>query len=271
MMALEFKFLWASMIAYMAAGSLSIIGAVLKKNIEKIFLALMVAAILLLALFIGIRWGQVGNGPFSTMFDILYSNIFSMSLIYTLAYWRIKQIRPTALLVFPLFFVMIGWMAVTDSEPASLPPTFDTIWLIFHVLFGKVFLGSLLVSTVIAAAIVLRSISVKLESLNRLPDDASLDELAYRFVAVALIFNMLMLVSGAIWAQDAWGRYWAWDPLETWSFMTWLMLALAMHTRITYKMKPVSTALMVISVFVLAFLTLFGIPFISEQPHKGVI
>lgn len=270
-MALEFKFLWASMIAYVAAGSLSIIGAILKKNIEKFFLALMVAALLLLSVFIGIRWWQVGNGPFSTMFDILYSNIFSLSLIYTLAYWRIKQIRPTALLAFPLFFVMIGWMAVTDSEPAVLPPTFDTVWLIFHVLFGKVFLGSLLVSSVIAAAILFRRADVKMEILSKLPNDSSLDELAYRFVAVGLIFNILMLVSGAIWAQDAWGRYWAWDPLETWSFMTWLMLALAMHTRVTYKTTPVTSAIMVISVFVLAFLTLFGVPFISEQPHKGVI
>jgi len=270
-MALEFKFLWASLIAYVAAGSLSIIGAVFKKNIEKFFLVLMVAALILLGFFIGIRWSQVGNGPFSTMFDILYSNIFSLSLIYTLAYWRIKQIRATALLVFPLFFIMIGWMAVTDSEPAVLPPTFDTIWLIFHVLFGKVFLGSLFVSSVIAAAILLRRAGVAIESLKKLPDDSSLDELAYRFVAVGLIFNMLMLVSGAIWAQDAWGRYWAWDPLETWSFMTWLTLALVMHTRVTYKTTPVTSALMVISVFVLAFLTLFGIPFLSEQPHKGVI
>lgn len=270
-MALEFKFLWASLIAYMAAGSLTVIGAVLKKNIEKFFLVLMAAAIILLGFFIGMRWRQIGNGPFSTMFDILYSNIFSMSLIYTLAYWRIRQIRPTALLVFPLFFVMIGWMAVTDSEPAVLPPTFDTIWLVFHILFGKVFLGALLVSTVVAAAILLRRAGVMIESLNKLPDDSSLDELAYRFVAVGLIFNILMLVSGAIWAQDAWGRYWAWDPLETWSFMTWLLLALAMHTRIIYKTTPVISAIMVISVFVLAFLTLFGIPFISEQPHKGVI
>lgn len=270
-MALEFKILWASLIAYMAAGSLTVIGAVLKKNIEKFFLLLMVAAIILLGIFIGIRWGQVGNGPFSTMFDILYSNIFSMSLVYTLAYWRIRQIRPTALFVFPLFFVMIGWMAVTDNEPAVLPPTFDTIWLVFHVLFGKVFLGSLLVSTAVAASILLRRAGIMIDSLNKLPDDNSLDELAYRFVAVGLIFNILMLVAGAIWAQDAWGRYWAWDPLETWSFMTWLMLALAMHTRVTYNTTPVTSALMVISVFVLAFLTLFGVPFISEQPHKGVI
>jgi ABC-type transport system involved in cytochrome c biogenesis permease subunit len=270
-MALEFKFLWSSLIVYVAAGSLAVIGTVLGRNVERIFLALMTAALLLLGFFIGVRWIQVGHGPFSTMFDILYSNIFSLSLIYTLAYWRIKQIRPTAPFVFPLFLVMIGWLAVTDMDAAVLPPTFDTIWLIFHVAFGKVFLGSLLVSAAIAASILLRRAGVSIEGLKKLPDDESLDELAYRFVAVGLIFNILMLVSGAIWAQDAWGRYWAWDPLETWSFMTWLLLALAMHARVTFKTTPAAGAVMVIAMFVVAFLTLFGIPFISEQPHKGVI
>lgn len=270
-MAIEFKFLWASLIGYAAAGSLAIIGVVLKKNLEKIFLAVMVTAILLLAVFIGIRWAAVGNGPFSTMFDILYSNVFSLSLIYTLAYWRIRQIRPTAALVFPFFFLMIGWMAVSDKDSAVLPPTFDTVWLIFHVGFGKIFLGSLLVASVIAGVILLRRRGVSSDWLKKLPDDKSLDELAYRFVAVGMIFNILMLVAGAIWAQDAWGRYWAWDPLETWSFLTWLLLATAMHARITYKTTPIVGAVMVICVFALAFLTLFGVPFISVQPHKGVI
>ena len=80
-----------------------------------------------------------------------------------------------------------------------------------------------------------------------------------------------MLIAGAIWAQDAWGRYWAWDPLETWSFITWLLLALALHVRVTFKPTPVRTAWMVMVVFVMAFLTFFGVPFISESTHKGAV
>jgi ABC-type transport system involved in cytochrome c biogenesis permease subunit len=104
---------------------------------------------------------------------------------------------------------------------------------------------------------------------QRLPDDLRLDDLAYRFMALALIFNALMLIAGAIWAQDAWGRYWAWDPLETWAFITWLLLAVALHVRVTFKPKPRGSSVMVFAVFVIGFLTFFGVPFISAGPHKG--
>jgi len=81
----------------------------------------------------------------------------------------------------------------------------------------------------------------------------------------------LMLVAGAVWAQDAWGRYWAWDPLETWAFVTWLTLAGFLHARASLKLAPAAGAAMIMAVFVVAFLTFFGVPFVSMAPHKGAI
>jgi len=86
-----------------------------------------------------------------------------------------------------------------------------------------------------------------------------------------LIFDSLMLIAGAVWAQDAWGRYWAWDPIETWAFLTWLMLGAALHVRITFKPSPRRGAILVLATFVLGFLTFFGVPFITMAPHKGAV
>ena len=105
----------------------------------------------------------------------------------------------------------------------------------------------------------------------RLPADGRLDELAYRCMALGFIFETLMLIAGAIWAQDAWGRYWAWDPLETWAFVTWLTLAFALHARATSRLSPRAASWLVIAVFVIAFLTFFGVPFVSTSPHKGAV
>jgi len=74
------------------------------------------------------------------------------------------------------------------------------------------------------------------------------------FMALGIIFQTLMLISGAIWAQDAWGRYWAWDPLETWSFITWIMLAFALHWRLTMKSSPAVGSWMILGVFVFSAL-----------------
>ena len=96
-----------------------------------------------------------------------------------------------------------------------------------------------------------------------------LDQMAWRFMGVALVFESLMLIAGAVWAQDAWGRYWDWDPLETAAFITWLALAAAIHVRLSYRTAPWVGALMIFGVFTLAFLTFFGVPFVSMAVHQG--
>jgi len=79
-----------------------------------------------------------------------------------------------------------------------------------------------------------------------------------------------MLMFGAIWAQDAWGRYWAWDPLETWAFLTWMSVIFVLHWRLNYSRQAIYAAL-VVGCFTLAFLTFFGVPLLSTAPHKGMI
>jgi hypothetical protein len=90
------------------------------------------------------------------------------------------------------------------------------------------------------------------------------------YLVIAFLFESMMLLTGAIWAQDAWGRYWAWDPLETWAFLTWLALAFGLHLKIWLRPPAVVWSGMVTAVFVLAFVTFFGVPFVSDVPHKGV-
>ena len=192
-------------------------------------------------------------------------------LAFALAYWRIPAVRASAAVVMPIVFVMMGWLLMTSPGEGHLPPTYHTIWLFIHIGFGKVFLGAVLVAVGLAGVVLLRFKGLGLRRLSGLPADERLCDLAFRFMALGLIFETLMLVAGAIWAQDAWGRYWAWDPLETWAFVTWLTLAFALHARLAYTQRPHHGALLIIAVFVLAFLTFFGVPFISTAPHKGAV
>jgi ABC-type transport system involved in cytochrome c biogenesis permease subunit len=243
---------------------------VFKKRPEQTVLLLLTVGLLLHTAAIGLRWERLGHGPFITMYEILSSNLWSLSLIFTLAYWRFTPVRPIAAIVMPILFMMMGWLMITNPGEGSVPPTYDTIWLYIHILLGKVFLGSVLVALGLSGVVLTRTLAGE-SCFQRMPGNSSLVELAYRFMAVALIFDSLMLVSGAIWAQDAWGRYWNWDPLETWAFLTWLSLALAIHTRATFKPSPVTASVMVLLVFVLGFLTFFGVPFLSQAPHKGMV
>ena len=267
----ELAWLWAGLVCYVLAGSVAIIAVVLNKRPERTVLALMAAGLTLHAVSIMLRWTRLGHGPFITMFEILSSNVWSLTVIFTIAYWRVRALRPTAAVVMPVLFVMMGWLLMTSPGEGHLPPTYHTIWLYVHIGLGKVFLGSVLVAVGIAGIILLRTGGIATARLSALPDNARLEDLAFRFMILGFVFETLMLIAGAIWAQDEWGRYWAWDPLETWSFMTWLTLAFFLHLRVTCKLRPQWAASAIMLVFVLAFLTFFGVPFVSEVPHQGAV
>lgn len=267
----ELRVLWMALAAYVVAGSIGIIGVLLKKRPERSVLGLMLLGLLLHTAAIALRWERLGHGPYVTMYEILSSNLWSMMCAFTLAYWRVPQIRPSAAVVMPILFLVMGWMLMSSAVEGHLPPTYHTTWLYIHIGFGKVFFGAVLVALGISGVILLRASAYGAGRFERLPPDANLSELAFRCMAIGFVFETLMLIAGAIWAQDAWGRYWAWDPLETWAFLTWLVLAGSLHARFTYQLSPRAGALLVVVVFVVAFLTFFGVPFISKTPHQGAV
>lgn len=270
-MTTELQLLWLALMLYTLAGSTAVGAAVLAKRPERIILATIMIGLAVHAVSLGLRWERLGHGPFITLFEILSSNVWSLLAIFALAYWRVPALRSAAVVVMPVLFVMMAWLLVTSPAAGHFPPTYRTVWLYVHLLFGKVFLGMVLIAVGVSGLILLRHAGTGAAALARLPDEVRLEELAFRFIMVGFIFEALMLVAGAIWAQDAWGRYWAWDPLETWAFATWLTLAFFIHLRVTIKLRPCYSAALIMAVFVLAFLTFFGVPFVSTAPHKGAV
>ena len=208
---------------------------------------------------LALRWERIGHGPFINLYEILSSNVWSLTFALLLFMMLAPGYRFVARWVMPLILMLILWLLLTPVKDTFLPPTYNTIWLYFHVLSGKFFLGLLMLATALALA-----------GYTRDKDRINSANLSYLLLVFALVFDSLMLVFGAVWAQDAWGRYWAWDPLETWAFLTWLSVVFVLHWRVTNTSSQLYP-LLVSGCFVLAFLTFFGVPFISTAPHKGMI
>ena len=234
-------------------------------------LSLVDLALLALAIGIALRWMRIGHGPFLSLFEILASSLLSLGLLWRLASLRLPVLRDSAAVVLSVLSLIGAWLLVSDASDTHLPATYEMPVLWFHVLLGKVFLACSLVATGLAGVLLARAGSRGRQLFRRMPGDATLDALAWRFMLAALVFESLMLIAGAVWAQDAWGRYWAWDPLETWAFVTWLALVAALHARITWRVSPRQGSLLIVAVFVIAFLTFFGVPFVSLAPHKGAV
>jgi ABC-type transport system involved in cytochrome c biogenesis permease subunit len=211
------------------------------------------------------RWERVGHGPFINLYEILSSNLWSLMLALTCFILLARRQREAMRFVFPLPGLLMAWLLLTPPRDTHLPATYDTIWLYFHVVSGKFFLALLMLATGLAIYEYLRLAGEKGSG-----SAAAIDSTSYRLLAFAFCFESLMLLFGAMWAQDAWGRYWAWDPLETWAFLTWLCVIFVLHWRLNHPRRAIY-ALLVSGCFVLAFLTFFGVPFVSTAPHKGMI
>ncbi len=273
----ELPWLWAGVAACVLAAALAWGGAWRTSSSQPASGAmprpwrLLDLALLLVALGLALRWQRLGHGPFLDMFEILASSLFSLGLIAAWAARRDALLRAGAPIVLSLLALMGLWLLATDPADTHLPASYQTPVLWFHVLLGKLFLGCALWALGLAGVLLLRRTAFGGRAFARAPDDATLDASAWRVMQVALLFESLMLVAGAVWAQDAWGRYWAWDPLETWAFLTWLLLVGALHARRSMTLSPPVCAWLVVAVFTVAFLTFFGVPFVSVAPHKGAV
>ena len=257
-------------VAYALAAFAAWAGVLINRRLDTLVYLTTCVAVIACLLAIVLRWQLTGNGPFLTLYEVLLSNLFSLGLIFSVIYIAVPRARAASLLVLPLLVLIGVWTLDTDAAPLELPATYDTALLWIHVGVGKVFLGMNMVAVALAALIFLRELSIHMLSSQAISTD-ELDDLAWRFMAVAFVFHSLMLIAGAVWAQDAWGRFWAWDSLETWAFITWLVMALSLHARVTYSIPRWAGSLMIFSIFILAFLTFFGVPFTSVGPHKGIL
>ncbi len=280
-MVAEQPWLYTAMAAYALATVIAIrgivrarggaVGAAVNRSYEPLVLGLISAGVILLVMALTERWIRIGHGPFVNLFELLMSQLFSLGLVLSVVYWRLPVIRPAVIVVLPMMWVLGIWVLLLEPTASAFPPTYYNKWLWVHVGVGKFFLAFSLMGSGVAGVILLRKVSRLAPLFRHMPPDSVLDHVAWRFMLLALIFESLMLIAGAVWAQDAWGRYWAWDALETSSFLNWLLLGAAIHARLTYRIPIHIGAIAILGIFVFAFMTYFGTPFFSEAAHKGVI
>lgn len=277
----EQPWLWAGLSAYLLATLIAMWGVsmrssggdvqVIDHRHEKWVLGFIVLGVLLLTAAIAARWVRIGHGPWLNLFELLMSQMWSLGLIFALLYWRLSGLRPSAVIVLPVMWILGSWVLTLEPSASHFPATYYNTWKWSHVGLGKVFLALLLTGVGLGGVMILRRTQRGRVWFRAMPPDAVIDKLAWRLMMLALVFDSLMLIAGAVWAQDAWGRYWAWDALETSAFLTWLFLAIGLHVRLSYRVPPWVSGAIIIGVFVMAFSTYFGMPYLSTSAHKGVV
>jgi cytochrome c-type biogenesis protein CcsB len=207
------------------------------EKVARIATAMMILGFFLLFAGVIARGVSAGRVPWGNMYEFSITGALAFSGAYLIAL-RKYDLRWLGLLVSISVLLTIGTAITVLYVPsAPLVPALKSEWLVIHVSAAIISGGVFLLSNVIAAAyLYLDRVEEKGERpqwAKRLPDLETLDQLSYRLVAFVFPLWTFSVIAGAIWAESAWGRYWGWDPKETWAFITWVAYAAYLHARVT--------------------------------------
>ena len=207
------------------------------EKVARLATAMMILGFLLLLAGVLARGISAGRVPWGNMYEFSITGALAFSAAY-LAALRKFDVRWLGLLVSLAVLLTLGTaVAVLYVPSAPLVPALKSTWLVIHVSAAIISGGVFLLANAIAAAyLYLDSMESKGERTpwaKRLPTLEYLDQLSYRLVAFVFPLWTFAVIAGAIWAESAWGRYWGWDPKETWAFITWVAYAAYLHARVT--------------------------------------
>lgn len=187
-----------------------------------------------------VRWHEswligpdVGHIPVSNLYEVfvLFCLITALLYLYYEARFQARNLGAFVLLIITAAVGFIIWYSLDRQahEIQPLVPALQSWWMKIHVPANFIGYGAFALAAMlgIAQLLVRRNILV-----GRLPRQQTLDEIMYRAIAVGFLFFTIATVLGAMWAADAWGGYWSWDPKETWALIVWLNYAAWLHVRL---------------------------------------
>ena len=215
-----------------------------------------------------LRWVEsyqlgIGHAPLSNLYESLVFFAWTIILIY-LFIERKYQNRVIGAFTTPIAFLALAYASMSPNISDRIQPLIPALksnWLIAHVIACFIGYGAFAVACGISFMYLVKQKSPDNKSsiLNLLPDVDLLDDLNHRLVMFGFLFLSVGIITGAVWAHSAWGRYWGWDPKETWSLITWFVYATLLHARMMRGWRGRRTAILSIGGFAAVLFTYFGV------------
>jgi len=272
------------------------------KNLYQVGRLSAITANILLFFILCSRWIVAGYFPLSNLYESLLFLTWTLLSIYLYVEFKTKSKLMGAILI-PVALLINGFANLTlsaDMQKASpLVPALQSNWLMMHVSmmmlsYGTLIMGSLLcllflviskyqdvdLKSIDESSVPLYNImldyyeaklfapSDEISELGKLKLLQSLDNWSYRIIGLGFPFLTIGIIAGGVWANEAWGSYWSWDPKETWALITWLVFATYLHSRITKGWEGKKTAILGGLGFFVIWICYLGVNFLGKGLHS---
>nr|YP_009326874.1 cytochrome c biogenesis protein CcsA [Codium simulans]ANJ70794.1 cytochrome c biogenesis protein CcsA [Codium simulans] len=227
---------------------------------------------IILFCFLSIRWYNSHHFPVSNFYESLLFICWVLTSIQFCVEISTKQnwlgiiLTPVTFIIycFNSFYIPLQFQTIQPLIPAL-----KSNWLIMHVTVMLVSYASLICGSLLAIAFCcLFYLHLKCISYNKTQFLKKLDNYSYRIIGFGFPFLTLGILSGAIWANEAWGSYWSWDPKETWALITWILFAIYLHTRYIYGWSGLKSSLLGSLGFIIIWICYIGVNLLGKGLHS---
>lgn len=268
------------------------------KNLKKIYNIITIQANIAIFVSLSIRWINNHYFPLSNLYESLLFLDWCLLFVQLILVKRVNNtLIPAILSPISLLIVAFVSLCLPDDMKAatSLVPALQSNWLIMHVSvmilsYAVLITGSLLSTLFLVISngrevklqgnsysdskkIILKyksdTMNINLnKSLNKLSLLQGIDNLSYRIIGLGFPLLTVGIISGAVWANEAWGTYWSWDPKETWALITWIIFAIYLHSRINKQMQGYIPSIIGSIGFIVIWICYLGVNFLAKGLHS---
>jgi cytochrome c-type biogenesis protein CcsB len=225
-----------------------------------------------------LRWVEsyklgIGHAPLSNLYESLIFFSWTIVLIYLFIERRYEN-RTIGAFVTPLAFLALAYASLSPNISDRIQPLLPALksnWLIAHVITCFIGYAAFALAFGISIMYLFKQGDQEGRSalIARLPGSNILDELTHQLVMFGFLFLSAGIITGAVWANSAWGRYWGWDPKETWSLITWFVYATLLHARMMRGWRGKRIAYLSIFGFAAVLFTYFGVNYLPGLHSYG--
>lgn len=224
----------------------------------------------MLAIAVVLRGLWSGRAPWGNMYEFSISSALGVLVVFLVWSTR-RDLRWLGLFVVTPTLLWLGLaITVLYTESAQLVPALKSYWLVIHVAAAIICFGAFTVGAATAGLSLMQSRreSRGQQPIAHVPTAERLRTLTYRIIAFSFPLWTFAVIAGAIWAENAWGRYWGWDPKETWAFITWVLYAAYLHARSTSGWKGDRASWIALLGWVSFLINYFGVNIFVNSLHS---
>jgi cytochrome c-type biogenesis protein CcsB len=242
-----------------------------KNQIRKIARIIMVVSGILQTLYIILRFVLAGHAPITSQHEAVFFFAWATTWAYLSFRWR-YSVKNFGTFVSALIFCLVGISSFSEKNIDTLLPALQSVWLPIHGGVSLIAYGFLSLAFCGGLMYLLLEREIKSKKFgyffSRFPSLDSLDQLNNHCLSAGFTFLTIGIVTGSIWARQAWGTYWQWDPKETWSLITWFIYLVQLHQRFTVGWRGKKAAVMAVIGFTAVIFTLWGVTYLLGGVHS---